>query len=112
MTLYLVGSSFNTGSELHRHLWKKHPENRGRIFTRGLFRFTRHPNYLGDLILFLGWVLMAGNLWLLIIPALMYCGFAFLNAPALDRYLAEHYGEQYTRWAADTPALIPFIGRR
>ena len=110
--LYVIGSSFNTGSELHRHLWKQRPENRGQLFTAGLFRYTRHPNYFGDLVLFTGWTLLAGNLWLLIVPALMYCGFAFLNGPALDRYLAEHYGEQYTAWAARTPALIPFVGRR
>ncbi|MGA7613751.1 MAG: DUF1295 domain-containing protein [Thermoanaerobaculia bacterium] len=109
VVLYLTGSLFNTGSELHRHLWKLNPQNEGRLFTKGLFRLTRHPNYFGDLLLFTGWAMVAGNLWLLIIPLLMFCGFAFLNAPALDRYLAEHYGEQYDSWAQRTPRLVPFL---
>jgi protein-S-isoprenylcysteine O-methyltransferase Ste14 len=33
----------------------------------------------------------------------------FLNVPALDRYLAERYGEEFQAYAARTKKLIPFV---
>lgn len=107
--LVLVGSGINTGSEWHRKVWKRRPESRGHLLTAGLWRYSRHVNYFGDLVLFTGWVMMTGQLFLLIIPVLMFGGFAFSNVPAQDRYLAERYGEEYAAYAGRTARLIPFI---
>lgn len=107
--LLLAGSAINTGSELQRHLWKKRPEHAGRLYTRGLFRFARHINYFGDLVLFTGWVMITGRAPLFVICLVMFCGFAFFNVPALDRYLAERYGDAYRAYARRTRRLIPFV---
>lgn len=52
VVLFLVGSWMNSHAEYTRHLWKQQSENRGRLYTQGLFRYCRHPNYLGDEISF------------------------------------------------------------
>lgn len=107
--LYLGGSSLNSGSEYQRHLWKQQPQHQGQLFTEGLFRYAMHINYFGDLVLFTGWVLLAGRPVLLIIPILMLLGFVFLNIPALDHYLAARYGEAFHEYAARTKRVIPFV---
>jgi protein-S-isoprenylcysteine O-methyltransferase Ste14 len=107
--LVLVGSYLNTGAELQRHAWKRQPDNKGHLFTGGLFRYARHINYFGDVVLFTGWVLITEFLPLLTVPALMIGGFIFLNIPAQDRYLAERYGEEYRSYAARTARLMPYI---
>jgi protein-S-isoprenylcysteine O-methyltransferase Ste14 len=107
--LYLLGSYLNTASELQRYLWKRRPENKGRLYTAGLFHYATHINYFGDLVLFTGWVLLAANPFLLVVPFLMLLGFVFLNIPALDRYLADRYGDAFTQYAARTKKLIPFV---
>jgi protein-S-isoprenylcysteine O-methyltransferase Ste14 len=109
VVLYLLGSGLNTGSEWQRHRWKADPANRGRLFTGGLFRFARHINYFGDIVLFTGYALITGRAVALAIPAITALSFVFGHAPTLDRYLAGKYGEAYARWAARTPRLIPWL---
>ena len=106
---YLGGSYLNSGSEFQRHAWKQQPQHRGQLYTDGLFRYAMHINYFGDLVLFTGWVLVAGRPVLLVVPMLMLLGFVFVNIPALDQYLAERYGEAFWAYAARTKKLIPFV---
>ena len=44
--LFLLGSWMNSYAEYTRHVWKQRPENCGRLYTEGLFRYSRHapPN--------------------------------------------------------------------
>lgn len=107
--LVLGGSAINSGSEWQRMIWRRKPENKGHLFTDGLWRYSRHVNYFGDIVLFTGWVMMTGVPALFVIPVLMIGGFAFANVPAQDRYLAERYGDEYKAYADRTARLIPFI---
>ena len=54
--LFVAGSWINSYAEYARHVWKQRPENHGQLYTGGLFRYSRHPNYLGDLLSFRGCV--------------------------------------------------------
>jgi steroid 5-alpha reductase family enzyme len=74
----------NSWSEYTRHVWKERPENRGRLYTGSLFRFSRHPNYLGDLTSFSGLCLISGAWVTALIQLMMLAGFVFVNIPVLD----------------------------
>jgi protein-S-isoprenylcysteine O-methyltransferase Ste14 len=106
---FVLGSWMNTYAEYLRHMWKARPEHRGQLFTRGLFRWSRHPNYLGDLTSFSGMCLISGRWFTAAIPLLMLMGFVFVNIPMLDAHLQAHYGRQFDEYAARTRKLIPFI---
>lgn len=109
VVLYLVGSYLNTGSEWDRKRFKADPAHKGMLYTGGLFRYTQHPNYLGDTILFAGFALATGLWWALIIPVVMAAMFIWIHIPRLDAHLAEHYGEQYERYDATTKKFIPLV---
>ncbi len=110
LALYLSGSFLNTGGELLRDIWKKQPENQGgRLYTGGLFRYSMHINYFGDVVLFSGFALVTGSAYAFAIPALMACLFVFVNIPMLDTYLASKYGAQFDEYAKHTARFIPFI---
>lgn len=109
IALFLIGSWMNSYSEYQRHKWKQLPENRGRLFTGGLFRVSRHPNYLGDLISFSGLCLIARAWITALIPAVMCAGFVFVNIPVLDAHLLDHYGAEFADYARRTRKLIPYI---
>jgi protein-S-isoprenylcysteine O-methyltransferase Ste14 len=106
---FAFGSWMNTYAEFTRHLWKQQPQHRGQLYTAGLFRYSRHPNYLGDLVSFSGLCLLSGRWVTAIIPVLMFSGFVFANIPMLDAHLHDHYGEAFDAYAARTPKLIPFL---
>ncbi|MBS1622595.1 MAG: DUF1295 domain-containing protein [Bacteroidetes bacterium] len=107
--LFALGCTLNTGGEILRDRWKKLPENKGRIYTGGFFRYARHINYFGDLLWVSGYAIMTGNIYSITIPIFLFCFFAFYNAPMLDKYLKEKYGPEYDSYAAHTAMLIPFI---
>ena len=107
--LFLLGSWMNSYAEYARQVWKGRPENRGLLYTEGLFRYSRHPNYLGDLISFSGMCLIAGRWWTFAIPLIMLAGFVFVNIPMLDSHLRDHYGGAFDVYAGRTRKLIPFV---
>ncbi|MFD6285995.1 methyltransferase family protein [Streptomyces sp. NPDC060205] len=109
VVLYVVGSYLNTGSEYQRKLWKRAPEHKGKLYTEGLFKYSMHINYFGDVVLFTGFALVTGSLWALVIPAIMACMFSFMNIPMLDKYLAERYGAAFDEYAKKTAKLVPFV---
>ena len=109
MVLFVFGSWVNSHAEYARYNWKRLEENHGRLYTRGLFQYSRHPNYLGDLISFSGICLIGGAWITIVIPVLMLAGFVFVNIPLLDSHLHDHYGAAFDEYAAHTRKLIPFL---
>jgi protein-S-isoprenylcysteine O-methyltransferase Ste14 len=107
--LYAAGSVIGTASEHARHVWKARPENRGRLYTEGLFRCSRHINYFGDLLLFAGFGLLTRQLWTGMVPLAMGLNFALMIIPAHDAYLAARYGSEFDRYARETKRLVPFL---
>jgi len=107
--LFAVGSLLNSLSEFQRLRWKQKPENKGRLCTTGVFSLTRHPNYFGDVLWVLGFALVSGNLWSLLIPALLLVFFWKGNIPMQEKHLVEKYGDQMTAYMASTKSLIPFV---
>jgi protein-S-isoprenylcysteine O-methyltransferase Ste14 len=107
--LFLLGSWMNSYAEYARHKWKQLPENRGRLYTLGLFRYSRHPNYLGDLISFSGLCLISGRWITIIVPLIMLNGFVFANIPMLDAHLHDHYGKAFDEYAKRTRKMVPFV---
>jgi len=109
LALYGIGSALNTGSEWMRHRWKRRSENRGRLYTGGLFRYSIHINYFGDLVLFTGLCLIAGAWWTGWVPLAMAGMFIGIHIPRMDRYLEAKYGEAFAAYAARTKKLIPWV---
>ena len=107
--LFVIGSYLNTGSEMMRHHWKKNPKNKGKIYDQGLFKYSMHINYFGDVVWSTGMALISGSIWIFLIPIYMCCGFLLLHIPRLDKHLKERYGLQYEAYAKRTKKFIPFV---
>ncbi len=107
--LFVVGSVLNTGGELLRHFWKQKPENKGKIYTEGFFKYSMHINYFGDLLWVIAYAIVTLNIYAAAIPVMLFCLFAFWNIPILDKYLAEKYKAQFDAYSASTKKFIPFI---
>ena len=109
VVLYLTGSIMNSHSEYQRHIWKKRPENKGKIYTEGLFKYSIHINYFGDTLLFLGFALLTQSLWAFILPVVMTLGFIFFHIPMLDQYLLKRYEKDFEEYAKKTKKFIPYV---
>lgn len=126
--LYLVGIFTETFSEWQRLQFKKKPENKGKVYTGGLFRFARHINYAGYTLWRAGYALAAGGwTWGAIVGAFFSYNFISDGIPELNRYCHERvscpwarscfaanktlqYGEQWQNYRKQTPyKLFPYI---
>jgi len=65
---FIIGSYVNTYSEIQRKRFKNDPNNKGKLYTQGLFQYARHINYFGDVCWVTGWAIITHNLWAGIIP--------------------------------------------
>lgn len=107
--LFLAGSIVNSVSEILRDRWKQKPENRGKLYTGGLFRYAVHINYFGDLVWVAGLALITANVWSAVVPVILFCFFALYNGPQLDRYLASKYVADFEEYRKRTKSIIPFV---
>jgi steroid 5-alpha reductase family enzyme len=60
---WLVGFVFETVGDRQLTRFKSDPANRGKIMDRGLWRYTRHPNYFGDACMWWGVFLLTYGSW-------------------------------------------------
>jgi protein-S-isoprenylcysteine O-methyltransferase Ste14 len=109
IAIFIIGCILNSGGEILRNKWKKEPANKGKIYTQGFFKYSRHINYFGDILWVIAYALITKNIWSITIPLFLFSFFAFYNAPKLDKYLKEKYGNEYDKYAKKTKMLIPFI---
>jgi steroid 5-alpha reductase family enzyme len=75
VVLWTVGVFFESVGDAQLARFKGDPANRGKVMDRGLWRYTRHPNYFGDFMVWWGLYLMAlstgGAWWTVVSPLVM-----------------------------------------
>jgi protein-S-isoprenylcysteine O-methyltransferase Ste14 len=109
LVLHLFGSWITTWSEQLRFWWKQRPENKGRLYTAGLFSVVRNVNYSGDVINFTGFAVLTGQFWNAWVPVVMLLGFIFGHIEEKESYLRQRYAAEWPAYEASTKALIPGV---
>lgn len=109
ITAFIIGSFTNTFSEIKRYQWKQKNQHEGKLYTKGLFQYSMHINYFGDLLWVIGYATIARNGWAWLVPLFLSCFFIFYNIPKLDAYLEKKYKDQFLAYRSATKRFIPFI---
>jgi steroid 5-alpha reductase family enzyme len=108
--LWTQGFAFEVVGDWQLARFTSDPDNRGRVLDRGLWRYTRHPNYFGDFCVWWGLFLVAaaaGAWWTLPSPLLMSLLLMRVSGvPLLERDIAERRAG-YADYVARTSAFFP-----
>lgn len=93
--------------------FRQQPENKGRVCERGLWYYSRHPNYFFEWLHWFAYPLMAwgttGSLWLLLAPLVMYVFICHLTGiPYTEQQSIRSRGDAYRRYQQTTSAFIPW----
>jgi len=110
VTLWAVGMIFEAGGDYQLARFKADPSNSGKVMDRGLWRYTRHPNYFGNASVWWGFFLIAlaaGGWWSVISPILMTFLLLKVSGVAL---LEKDIGERrpnYADYISRTNAFFP-----
>ncbi|SDT22142.1 DUF1295 domain-containing protein [Actinoplanes derwentensis] len=108
--------TIETTADRQLHRFAGDPQNRGRIIDQGLWRLSRHPNYLGEILFWWGlWLFglaAAPSWWWTVIgPIGMVLLFVFVSIPMMDRRSLTHRPD-YAQHMRRVPALLPRLSAR
>jgi steroid 5-alpha reductase family enzyme len=108
--LWLAGFIFESVGDWQLARFKANPDNAGRVMDRGLWRYTRHPNYFGDFCVWWGLYLIAaagGAWWTIASPLLMTTLLMRVSGVTLlERSIVERRPE-YAAYQARTNSFFP-----
>jgi steroid 5-alpha reductase family enzyme len=115
--LALAGIAFETVGDAQLEQFRADPANKGQVMDRGLWRYTRHPNYFGDACTWWGiWlVAVAGGgygFWTILSPVLLtWMLMKWSGAPILEKGLAKTR-PGYADYIRRTSGFVPWWPRK
>jgi len=115
LALVAIGLGFESVGDAQLARFRADPANRGRVMDRGLWRYSRHPNYFGDAVVWWGFGCMAcavpGGALTLPAPALMTFLLLRVSGVTLLERSLRRSKPGYEAYAARTSAFVPWPPR-
>lgn len=115
IAIWLAGFTIEVAADRQKSAFKQDPSNQGKYISSGLWAWSRHPNYFGEIMLWTGVAIIAlpilsGWRWaVLISPVFVYLLITRISGvPMLEKKADERWGGQpdYERYKAATPELV------
>lgn len=121
LIIWLVGLSIEAIADLQKFRFSQKPENKGKWIESGIWKYSRHPNYFGEIMVWLG-VYMIAVQALPIVPALVALASPLFIAtlllfvsgiPLLEKAADARWGDnpKYKAYKRRTSILIPLPPR-
>lgn len=120
IVLWVIGMTFELTADLQKSAFKADPKNAGTFILTGLWSRSRHPNYFGEIVLWIGVFLVAapalhGWQWVAVLSPVFVAllltrvsGVPLLEASADKRWGGQ---DDYEAYKKNTPVLIPRLTR-
>lgn len=114
--MWIVGFIIEAVADAQKRAFKRNPNNKGRFITTGLWSWSQHPNYFGEILLWAGIAVIAipvlqGWQWLTMVsPVFVYLLLTRLSGiPTLDKKAQKRWGNDadYQAYIANTSKLVP-----
>lgn len=114
--VFAAGFVIEVLADRQKRAFRARPEQRGQFITTGLWAWSRHPNYFGEIVLWIGIFLIAapvlqGWQWLTLISPLfvIFLLTRVSGIPMLEARARKRWGDdpEYQAYVARTPALVP-----
>jgi steroid 5-alpha reductase family enzyme len=116
IAVWAAGFTLEVIADRQKSAFRRKPANEGRFISSGLWAWSRHPNYFGEITLWTGVAIMAlpvlsGWQWVVLVsPVFVTLLLTRLSGiPMLEARADKRWGEdaEYRRYKASTPVLIP-----
>jgi steroid 5-alpha reductase family enzyme len=119
--VWVLGFCIEVIADKQKGAFRSQTENNGNFIQTGLWAYSRHPNYVGEILLWLGIAIVAvpvleGWSWVaLISPLFVYLLLSRVSGvPMLEARADERWGEdpEYQKYKANTPVLWPGFSQK
>ena len=117
VAVWAVGFAFEAVGDLQLRRFKADPANAGSVLDTGLWRYTRHPNYFGDAVVWFGLWLLACSHWLglVLVASPLYMTNMLVRHTGkrlLEKHMARSKGAAYAEYVRRTSGFVPWPPRR
>lgn len=116
VVVWAIGVFFEAVGDAQLAAFKKDPDNKGKLMDKGLWRYTRHPNYFGDACVWTGiWIVAAGSwagLATVISPIAMTVFLTKVTGAALNEKGMKNTKPGYEEYVRRTSGFIPLPPRK
>lgn len=113
--LWAIGFFFEAVGDFQLARFKADPANKGKVMNRGVWRYTRHPNYFGDATQWWAYYLIAlaaGGWWTILSPIIMTTLLVRVSGVALLEKSLKEERPGYKEYIETTSAFIPWFPRK
>ena len=116
--LFVIGLTLEIIADTQKTNFKKIKDNEDKFITTGLWKYSRHPNYLGEIILWIGVAIISyssleiNQLYTLISPIFTYLLLVYVSGiNLLEKSGEKKWGnlKEYRKYKKETPRLFWFI---
>ncbi|WP_020097998.1 DUF1295 domain-containing protein [Microbacterium sp. 11MF] len=120
IVIWIVGMLIEVVADLQKNAFKADPANKGRFIRTGLWSRSRHPNYFGEILAWVGVAIVAapvfeGWQWIgLLSPVFVILLLTRVSGiPLLEKKADKRWGgdADYEAYKTATPVLVPSLGR-
>jgi steroid 5-alpha reductase family enzyme len=117
VVLWTMAMAGEAVADAQLNAFKSDPLNKGRTCQAGLWRYSRHPNYFFEWLIWMAFAVYAlaspGGYWGLLSPALiLYFVLRVTGIPATEAQAIRTRGEEYRRYQQTTSAFVPWFPRK
>ena len=114
LVLWVAGLLGESLADRQLAAFKQRPDTRGQVCMAGLWRYSRHPNYFFEWLMWVAYALFAwsapGGAWALVCPAAMlWLLFKVTGIPATEAQALRSRGDAYRRYQQHTSVFIPWF---
>lgn len=112
LMISVIGVSLETIADRQMQDFRRKNLSKSAIIREGLWKYSRHPNYLGEILMWWGVYLVclasSPSAWMLGLGALLNTAlFLFISIPLAEKRLAK-YKEGFSEYQKQTRMLLPF----
>lgn len=112
VVMWAVGLFFEAVGDFQLARFKQNPDNKGKVMNRGLWRYTRHPNYFGDFMMWWGLYVVSiasgAGYWSIVGPLLMSFFIVKVSGVAMLEKSLTNTKEGFDEYQRRTNAFFPW----
>lgn len=114
--VWAVGFFFEAVGDRQLAKFKANPANKGKVMNRGLWAYTRHPNYFGEFLIWWGFFLITlstpGSWWTVISPLAVTAVLLKMTGIPLTEAAILETRPGYADYIKRTSAFVPWLPRK